>query len=378
MSSSAPAGTAAAATAGRGSSAPADGRRRSRTPRARTPSRRSRRGRRPPRRRPSTRGTRGGSIGRRARRRGTDDGRCASPVRRRGGAASSRRRDGSPVRARLPARRATAADAGSSSRRAARARRRPPHRARAARRACRRRRRVAATIRRRRRRRRSRRRPTAAAAARAGRRRAATARSTMAMPTRSAILSAVPNSAIAASFAHGGARSMSAAPIAANGLDSGATTRPSARRARRRAARRPRPRPTSAARAGPPIWSQPWRQRMVRGRPPRPCRGHGLTAYRLRRGEACDERVERRSPVCTLRRRIRGPPASVETPRQHGPALGSSAWVICSTATAPHWRRARRRPGSPRSTRCSAAPRIRVRRPSRARPIESCIRRSRR
>ena len=45
--------------------------------------------------------------------------------------------------------------------------------------------------------------------------------STIAMPTSSAILSAVPNSAIAASFAHGGARSMRAPPIAANGLAAG-------------------------------------------------------------------------------------------------------------------------------------------------------------
>ena len=44
------------------------------------------------------------------------------------------------------------------------------------------------------------------------------------MPTSRAILSFVPNSAIAASFAHGGARSMSAEPITANGLAPGATS----------------------------------------------------------------------------------------------------------------------------------------------------------
>ena len=54
------------------------------------------------------------------------------------------------------------------------------------------------------------------------------------------------------------------------------------------------------------------------------------------------------------------------------------AWAICSTATAPHWRRARRRPGSPRSTRCSAVPTIRARPPSPVRPTASSIRRSRR
>ena len=51
---------------------------------------------------------------------------------------------------------------------------------------------------------------------------AATASSTIAMPASRATLSAVPKSAIAVSFAQGGAASISAPPIAANGLDSGA------------------------------------------------------------------------------------------------------------------------------------------------------------
>ena len=49
----------------------------------------------------------------------------------------------------------------------------------------------------------------------------ATATSTIAMPTSSAALSAVPNSAIAASFAHGGARSIRNDPTTTNGLDAG-------------------------------------------------------------------------------------------------------------------------------------------------------------
>ena len=51
---------------------------------------------------------------------------------------------------------------------------------------------------------------------------AATPTSTMPMPTSRAILSFVPNSAIAASFAHVGARSIRAEPITANGLAPGA------------------------------------------------------------------------------------------------------------------------------------------------------------
>ena len=50
----------------------------------------------------------------------------------------------------------------------------------------------------------------------------ATATSTIPMPTSSAALSAVPNSAIAASFAHGGARSIRNEPTTTNGLDAGA------------------------------------------------------------------------------------------------------------------------------------------------------------
>ena len=52
----------------------------------------------------------------------------------------------------------------------------------------------------------------------------ATAMSTRPMPMSSAALSAVPKSAIAASFAHGGARSMSSDPTVTKGLDAGAST----------------------------------------------------------------------------------------------------------------------------------------------------------
>jgi hypothetical protein len=44
------------------------------------------------------------------------------------------------------------------------------------------------------------------------------------MPVRRAALSFVPNSEIATSFAHGGAKSISADPIAAKGLDVGSMT----------------------------------------------------------------------------------------------------------------------------------------------------------
>ena len=52
---------------------------------------------------------------------------------------------------------------------------------------------------------------------------AATPTSTMPIPTSRAILSFVPKSVIAVSFAHAGAKSMRAEPIAANGLAPGAT-----------------------------------------------------------------------------------------------------------------------------------------------------------
>ena len=51
-----------------------------------------------------------------------------------------------------------------------------------------------------------------------------TATSTIPMPMSSAALSPVPNSAIAASFAHGGARSIRNEPTTTNGLDDGAST----------------------------------------------------------------------------------------------------------------------------------------------------------
>ena len=167
-----------------------------------------------------------------------------------------------------------------------------------------------------------------------GERRAAT----IAMPTRSAILSVVPKSAIAASFAHGGARSMSAEPI---DREAGST---SARHRRAPAASRLRrlPAPSSAARVCPTGRSRPAMPRAS------PLAGFGLGA----RLDAATARAEGRSrrPLAMRAACIRRNTAATRPP------LGSSAWVICSTATAPRWRRARRRPASPRSTRCSAAP----------------------
>ncbi len=62
--------------------------------------------------------------------------------------------------------------------------------------------------------------------------------STMAIPTSRAILSFVPKSVIAASFAHVGAKSIRAAPITAKGLAPGATIA---------AVSSPRPAPSTAA-----------------------------------------------------------------------------------------------------------------------------------
>ena len=178
----------------------AHGRRRPASRRGRA-CRRSRRGRRSPRRPPSTRGSvRRSSARLRDRRMPHRARRSRHPAR------SLRRAAG--MRFMSSHERERGDDAGHGRTGSSRAVRHPP-----------------ASSRRRRRRRRtraSRRAPTGGATARAVPRRRRRGRATIAMPTRSASLSFVPNSAIAASFAHGGARSMSADPITAKGLASGA------------------------------------------------------------------------------------------------------------------------------------------------------------
>ncbi len=132
---------------------------------------------------------------------------------------------------------------------------------------------------------------------------AARTSTTMPMPTRSAILSAVPKRAIAVSFAQDGARSMRAPPIATNGPAPGAQGA---------AMRSASPAP-SATEATPAIHVN----------------GDGMPRS-PRDGSTMPTVDPARAPGV-----VRG-----ETPRQHA-ATRLIAWEISSTATAPLWRRAR-------------------------------------